>query len=83
MILGDTVSGVGLDFELALPADVVEVGFDSTYLCSAAGDLHHDLRNAPNRARNLIDLRATESASAQKATAAQAVDVENGSSVSR
>ena len=82
LILGDTVSGVGLDFELALPADVVEVGFDGTNLRSAAGHLQHDLGIAPNRARYLSDLRGTESAT-QEGNAAEAVDVEHGDAVSR
>src|SRR5262249_7509707 len=82
LILADTASGVGLDFEPAFPADVVEVGFDATELRSAAGDLQHDLRNAPNSARNLCDLRGTESA-AQVGNAAKAVDVENGAGASR
>lgn len=37
MILGDTLSGVGLDFELAVAADVVEVCNDGADLRSAAG----------------------------------------------
>jgi hypothetical protein len=82
LILGDTISGVGLDFELALPADVVEVSVDGTHSRSAPGHLQHDLGNAPNRACNLSDLRWTESA-AQEGNAGKGVDVENGDAVSR
>jgi hypothetical protein len=57
----DALTLVGLDLLGSSAADVREVSRNRTPLGSSAGHFHHDLRRMSDRARDLINLRATES----------------------
>ena len=60
VLAGDPLPVVGLDLELALPADVREMCDHGTGLRPAARDLDHHLRSPPHRPSDLLDLRRTE-----------------------
>ena len=56
-VLGHPLTTVGVEVQLALTADVGEVGRDGTGRSPAAGDFHHDLGCPPYGAPDLLDLR--------------------------
>jgi hypothetical protein len=57
----DALPLVGLDLQGSAATDVREVGRNRAPSRPSAGHFHHDLRRAPHGARDLVNLRGTES----------------------